>query len=155
MTSTDPLPRLSLGTLESAASVGGAVQPPAVDPRTTGVGIVHLGVGAFHRAHQAVFTEEAAAAAGEDGWGILGVTGRSPRVAEQLGPQDGLYGVLTKGRETTSMRLIGSMRGAAALSSDSERVLAAIAAPTTHIVSSTVSEKGYRRSPTGGPDVAM
>ncbi|WNB87399.1 mannitol dehydrogenase family protein [Cellulomonas sp. ATA003] len=155
------MPRLSLGTLESAgsaarpsgASADATVQPPAVDPRTTGIGIVHLGVGAFHRAHQAVFTEEAAAAAGEDRWGILGVTGRSPRVAEQLAPQDGLYGVLTKGRESTSLRVIGSMRGAASLGDESERVLTAIAAPTTHIVSSTVSEKGYRRNAAGGPDL--
>ena len=156
MTSPDALPRLSLQTLDSAASSPhrADVRPPAVDPRTTGTGIVHLGVGAFHRAHQAVFTEEAAAAAGEDRWGILGVTGRSARVAEQLVPQDGLYGVLTKGRESTSLRVIGSMRGAASLVDDSDRVLAAIAAPSTHVVSSTVSEKGYRRSPSGGPDLA-
>jgi fructuronate reductase len=151
MTVPSPLPRLSLATLDA---VGGDVQRPSVDPRSTTVGVVHLGVGAFHRAHQAVFTEEAAAAAGEDHWGVLGVTGRSPRVAEQLTPQDGLYGVLTKGRTTTSLRIIGSMRGAAALGTESERVLDAIAAPTTHVVSSTVSEKGYRRSPSGGADVA-
>jgi fructuronate reductase len=145
------LPRLSVATLDA---LGAEVQRPSVDPRSTTVGVVHLGVGAFHRAHQAVFTEEAAAAAGEDRWGILGVTGRSPRVAEQLVAQDGLYGVLTKGRTTTSLRVIGSMRGAAALGAESERVLDAVAAPTTHIVSSTVSEKGYRRSPSGGADVA-
>lgn len=112
MTFPADLPRLSLSTLDS---VGAAVERPSVDPRATSVGVVHLGVGAFHRAHQAVFIEEAAAVAGEDHWGILGVTGRSPRVGEQLAPQDGLYGVLTKGRETTSLRVIGSMRGAAAL----------------------------------------
>ncbi|WP_298454723.1 mannitol dehydrogenase family protein [uncultured Cellulomonas sp.] len=153
MTSPDALPRLSLSTLDAAAPTAD-VRPPAVDPRSTSVGIVHLGVGAFHRAHQAVFTEEAAAAAGENRWGILGVTGRSARVAEQLRPQDGLYGVLTKGRESTSLRVIGSMRGAASLVDDAERVLSAIAAPGTHIVSSTVSEKGYRRAPAGGPDLA-
>jgi fructuronate reductase len=153
VTSPTPLPRLSLPTLDSLPT-GDAVHGPAVDPRAATVGIVHLGVGAFHRAHQAVFTEDAAAAAGESTWGILGVTGRSPRVAEQLAAQDGLYGVLTKGRATTSLRVIGSMRGAAGLTTESERVLDAIAAPTTHIVSSTVSEKGYRRAASGGPDVA-
>lgn len=132
----------------------GEVRGPAVDPAATTVGIVHLGVGAFHRAHQAVFTEDAAAATGESGWGILGVTQRSARVAEQLAPQDGLYGVLTKGRESTSLRVIGSMRGAAFLAGDSALVLEAIAAPTTHVVSSTVSEKGYRRLPSGDPDLA-
>ncbi|GAA2720283.1 mannitol dehydrogenase family protein [Cellulomonas aerilata] len=153
MTTPDSLPRLSLATL-GLLPTGDAVHGPSVDPRAATVGIVHLGVGAFHRAHQAVFTEEAAAAADETTWGILGVTGRSPRVAEQLVPQDGLYGVLTKGRGTTSLRVVGSMRGAASLTGDSERVLAAIAAPSTHIVSSTVSEKGYRRAATGNSDVA-
>ena len=48
------------------------------------VGILHLGIGAFHRAHQAVFTEDAAVAAGEPGWGICGVTQRSAAVVDQL-----------------------------------------------------------------------
>jgi fructuronate reductase len=43
---------------------------PRIDPRDVSVGIVHLGVGAFHRAHQAVFTEDAMAATGEPGWGV-------------------------------------------------------------------------------------
>lgn len=145
------VPRLSLATLDARRD-GPDVRGPAVDPREATVGIVHLGVGAFHRAHQAVFTEDAAAATGETAWGILGVTMRSARVAEQLAPQDGLYSVLTKGRETTSVRVIGSMRGTAFLQADAD-VLAAIAAPSTHIVSSTVSEKGYRRTPSGGPDL--
>ena len=151
------LPRLNRATLASrnlpAPGDGDAVVGPAVDPRATSIGIVHLGLGAFLRAHQAVFTEDAAAAAGEDHWGILGVTQRSPRVAEQLRPQDGLYSVLTKGRTSTSLRVIGSMRGAAFLQDESNTVLDAIAAPSTAIVSSTVSEKGYRRAPDGRPDL--
>jgi fructuronate reductase len=142
------LPRLSL------AAPGPAALGPAVDPLTTGVGIVHLGVGAFHRAHQAVFTEDAAAAAGDDRWGIMGVSQRSARVVEQLRPQDGLYGVLTKGSRETSLRIIGSMRDVAFLRSESQRVLAAIAAPTTHVVTLTVSEKGYRRAASAALDLA-
>lgn len=151
------LPRLDLATLAGrdlpAPGSGAAVVGPAVDPRATTVGIVHLGLGAFHRAHQAVFTEDAAAAGGEDRWGILGVTQRSPRVAQQLVPQDGLFSVLTKGRTDSSLRVIGSMRGAAFLRDESRRVLEAIAAPTTTIVSTTVSEKGYRRASHGGLDL--
>ncbi|WP_182112208.1 MULTISPECIES: mannitol dehydrogenase family protein [unclassified Actinotalea] len=144
--------RLSKATL---ASVAGRpdVRGPAVDPGAATVGVVHLGVGAFHRAHQAVFTEDAAAAAGEDRWGIFGVTPRSRRVADQLVPQDGLYSVLTKGADSTSMRVIGSMRDVAHLGSRTPDVLAAIAAPTTHVVSSTVSEKGYHRAPDGRLDL--
>ena len=145
--------RLTLATLRAAAGRPG-VTGPAVDPRATRVGVVHLGVGAFHRAHQAVFTEDAAAATGEDHWGILGVSQRTATVVDQLVPQDCLYGVLTKGRRETSLRLVGSMRGAAFLRDETARVLAAVAAPTTHVVTLTVSEKGYRRSPTGGPDLA-
>lgn len=150
---TVSVPRLSLRTLDAHQSYGPGVEGPAADPRSTTIGIVHLGVGAFHRAHQAVFTEDAAAATGDSSWGILGVTQRSPRVVEQLRPQDGLYGVLTKGRGSTSLRVIGSMRGIAFLRTE-VGVLEAVAAPTTHIVSSTVSEKGYRRSIAGGPDLA-
>ena len=110
---------------------------------------MHLGLGAFHRAHQAVFTEDAAAATGENGWGILGVTQRSARVVEQLAPQDGLYGVLTKGTDETSLRIVGSLRDVAFPGTDTARVLATIAAPTTHVVTLTVTEKGYRRAADG------
>ena len=79
-------PRLGLATLERLPP-GVA---PRVDPCALPVGIVHLGIGAFHRAHQAVYTEDAIAAQRGD-WGICAVTQRSPTVVEQLRPQDGLY----------------------------------------------------------------
>ncbi|MDT4957794.1 MAG: fructuronate reductase, partial [Pseudonocardiales bacterium] len=53
---------------------------PLVDPREVSLGIVHLGIGAFHRAHQAVFTEAAMAATGDLGWGVCGVSQRSRTV---------------------------------------------------------------------------
>jgi fructuronate reductase len=56
---------------------------PLVDPGAVGAGIVHIGLGAFHRAHQAVYTEEAIAAAGGD-WGIVGVAPHSPDVVTAL-----------------------------------------------------------------------
>ena len=68
-------------------------------------GIVHLGIGAFHRAHQAVYTEDAG-----DGWGICGITQRSAAVAELLAPQDGLYSVLERGPDGASARVIGAVR---------------------------------------------
>ena len=153
MTATAGAPRLSRATL-SGTRLPSGVQPPAVDPADVSVGLVHLGLGAFHRAHQAVFTEDAAAATGENGWGILGVTQRSARVVEQLAPQDGLYGVLTKGTTETSLRLVGSLRDVAFPGTDTPRVLTTIAAPTTHVVTLTVTEKGYRRAADGRPDLA-
>jgi fructuronate reductase len=150
------LSRLSLPTWsERAASplpVG--VTGPAVDPRELTIGQVHLGLGAFHRAHQEVFTEDAIAASGDTRWGVLGVTQRSPRVVGQLDPQDDLYGVLTLGAHETSLRVVGSLRGTAFPGTDTPRVVAALAAPTTHVVTLTVTEKGYRRTASGRVDLA-
>lgn len=151
-TSGDPT-RLSFSTLGRVAGRPG-VRGPSPDPRSLDIGIVHLGLGAFHRAHQAVLTEDAAAASDETRWGILGVTQRSPRVAEQLAPQDGLYGVLTAGRTETSLRVIGSLREVAFPGTQTATVLERIAAPTTHVVSLTVTEKGYRRTASGTLDLA-
>lgn len=153
MTAGSGVPRLSRATL-SRSGLPSGVQAPAVDPADVSVGLVHLGLGAFHRAHQAVFTEDAAAASGENRWGILGVTQRSARVVEQLAPQDGLYGVLTKGATETSLRLVGSLRDVAFPGTDTPRVLTAMSAPTTHVVTLTVTEKGYRRAADGRPDLA-
>ena len=126
------------------------VEPPRVDPRAVSIGIVHLGIGAFHRAHQAVFTEDAAAATGETRWGILGVTGRSDAVVRQLVPQDGLFGVLTKGIESTELRLLGSVADVAWPGSRTADIVRALAAPTTHVVTLTMTEKGYMRASGGG-----
>src|SRR5439155_14985157 len=82
---------------------------PRVDPRSLAVGIVHLGIGAFHRAHQAQLTEDAVAAAGGD-WGICGVSQRSRTVVDQLAPQDGLYTVLARGPDGVDARVVGTVR---------------------------------------------
>ncbi|MET0788143.1 MAG: mannitol dehydrogenase family protein [Cellulomonas sp.] len=154
MTGADA-PRLSRAALRTLDPrlLAPTVRLPVLDPGAVSIGIVHLGLGAFHRAHQAVFTEDAAAATGELGWGILGVTQRSARVVEQLAPQDGLYGVLTKGTHERSLRLVASLRGVAFPGTDTARVLKTVAAPTTHVVTLTVTEKGYRRAADGGPDL--
>src|SRR5690606_14246668 len=77
----------------SRARLGGlpaAVARPSYDPAAHAAGIVHIGVGAFHRAHQAVYTGAALAAAGGD-WRITGGSLRSTGIADALNPQDGLY----------------------------------------------------------------
>jgi fructuronate reductase len=105
------------------------------------VGIVHLGIGAFHRAHQAVYTEDAG-----DGWGICGITQRSATVAERLAPQDGLYSVLERGAGPASARVIGAVREVLTGEATAER----ITDPAVKIVSLTVTEKGYRHDPATG-----
>lgn len=151
------------GTTSPAATPADAARPrlrrdahPAFPPapvRPTQVGIVHLGIGAFHRAHQAVVTEDAARATGETCWGILGVTQRSASVRDQLRPQGGVYTVLTVGPDGASPRVVGSVTDVAWPAEETPRVLAALAAPTTHVVTLTVTEKGYARRADGRLDV--
>jgi fructuronate reductase len=149
------LQRLSIETLRAPGFPGGRVIVPGVDPRVTTIGIVHFGIGAFHRGHQAVFTEDAAAATGETGWGIFGVTGRTDAVVQQMRPQDCLYGVLNRGAAATTLRLIASVRDVAWPGRDSERVAEMLASPTTHIATLTITEKGYLRAPGGAVDLDL
>jgi fructuronate reductase len=138
--------RLNLATLPKAHA-------PAVDPRELTVGIVHLGLGAFHRAHQAVLTEQAALITGGTRWGICGVSQRSAAVRDQLAPQDSLYSVLTKGRESRSVQVIGSIREVLTAPEDPDAVVARIADPEVAVVTLTVTEKGYRAAAAGGLDL--
>ncbi len=126
---------------------------PPVPVRPTQVGIVHLGIGAFHRAHQAVVTEEAALATDDTRWGILGVTQRSATVRDQLRPQGGVYTVLTVGPDNASPRVVGSVVDVAWPAEETLRVLTTLAAPTTHVVTLTVTEKGYARGADGHLDL--
>lgn len=142
-------PRLGLDTL---LAVPPHVARPAFDPAALGVGIVHLGLGAFHRAHQAVYTDDAVAAAGGD-WGILGVSLRSAATPRTLARQDGLYTLETLERPQ-AYRVIGALRGAVAAADDPQRVLAAMASPCIHLITLTVTEKGYALRPDGGLDFA-
>lgn len=139
----------------AALSPGEAVTLSPLDPRTITIGIVHFGIGAFHRAHQAVYTEDAAATAGETRWGILGVTGRTDAVARQLVPQDCLYGVLVKGADETRLRLISSVRDVAWPGEDSGKVVDALASAATQLATLTITEKGYLRAAGGGMDLTI
>lgn len=111
------------------------------------MGIVHLGLGAFHRAHQAVYTQDALATGPESSWGICGVTQRSPAVAEALRPQDCLYSVLQRDADSTEVRVIGAVREALFAAEQADELASRLSSPTTHIVTLTVSEKGYRFDP--------
>ncbi len=138
--------RLSLSTLSSLAA---SVARPAYDPARITPGIVHLGVGAFHRAHQAVMTD-AVLAAGDTGWGIIAASLRSPDTRDALAPQDGLYSVATKASGGESLAVIGAIREIIVAPENPERLIAAMAAPAIRIVSLTVTEKGYCHDPATG-----
>jgi len=128
------------------------VARPAYDRLAQKRGIVHFGIGAFHRAHQAVYTDDAMAAGDRD-WGITGVSMRSPDVRDQLGPQDGLFTVAERSGAGTVTRLIGSVRSVIVAGESSEAVVAALASPETRIVTLTITEKGYRPSEASGTSI--
>ncbi|MBT2588520.1 mannitol dehydrogenase family protein [Arthrobacter sp. ISL-95] len=137
--------RLSDSTLASADGLESRLPRVSVKP-----GIVHLGLGAFARAHTAVFTEDAMLASGDFIWGIVGVTQRSDTVVQQLAPQDGLFTVAERGDNSAPLRVISSIVGAVSGRDNPEKVVEHIAAPTTSIVTLTITEKGYRMDPRTG-----
>jgi fructuronate reductase len=140
------MPKLSAATLEQ---VPPAVARPAYAIDALRTGIVHLGIGAFHRAHQAIYTDDAMASAG-GAWGICGVSLRSPDVRDRLMPQDGLYTAIEKSPAGVNRRIVGSVRDVLFLPAAQSDVLDWIVAPETKIVSLTVTEKGYCHSPATG-----
>ncbi|UKK83214.1 mannitol dehydrogenase family protein [Sphingopyxis sp. BSN-002] len=138
--------------LSAETPLPASVQAPGYDRGVQAAGIVHIGIGAFHRAHQAVYTDDAMAAGDRD-WGIVGVSLRSGDVASQLNPQDGLYSVSMRSAAGSELRLIGAVQKVLVAADDPQAVVDAIAAPTTHIVSFTVTEKGYLRGSDGALDL--
>jgi len=126
------------------------VRRPAFDPARLKSGIVHLGIGAFHRAHQAVFTQDAIENSGGD-WGIIGASLQRPDVPDALSRQDCLYTVESLG-SAAQYRVMGVIRQALFAPRDRQTLLAALAAPTTHAVTLTLSEKGYCLAADGSLD---
>ncbi|MDJ0921859.1 MAG: mannitol dehydrogenase family protein [Henriciella sp.] len=122
---------------------------PGYDRSAISSGIVHLGVGAFHRAHQAVYTDDAIAAEGGD-WGITGVSLRRPDMRDRLQPQDGLFVVEAREDQRRDRRLIGAMKSLLVAPENPDAVIAALADPGTQIITLTVTEKGYALNPDTG-----
>ena len=139
--------------LSADTPIPASVQTPGYGRAAQVAGIVHIGIGAFHRAHQAVYTDDAMRAGDRD-WAIIGVSLRSADVAAQLNPQDGLYTVSARGVAGSELRVVGAVQHVLVASENPQAVVDAIAAPTTHIVSFTVTEKGYLRRPDGSLDLA-
>lgn len=105
-----------------------------------GIGVVHFGPGAFHRAHQAWFLERLLAH--DRRWGICAVSLRNPDVRDALAAQDNLYTLAIHDR-AISHEVIGSIRELLVAPENPETVLARLSAPSTHVVTVTVTEKGY------------
>jgi mannitol 2-dehydrogenase len=132
-------------TLSTAALASLGVPVPRYDRSAVTPGIVHLGVGGFHRAHQAVYVDDLLDG-GATEWGICGV-GVLPgdvRMRDALAAQDHLFTVVVKHPDgTLEPRVVGSIVEFLFAPDDPEAVLERLAAPTTRVVSLTITEGGY------------
>ncbi|WEJ58280.1 mannitol dehydrogenase family protein [Devosia sp. FJ2-5-3] len=137
--------RLSPTTL-AGLTAGTAV--PRYDRASVTPGIVHLGIGAFHRAHMAVYVDDLLA--DDPSWGIVGASLRRPDTRDALEPQDGLYTIAVRDASGTRPRVIGSILSVMDANAEREDLLALMASPAIRIVSLTVTEKGYCHDPANG-----
>ena len=154
-----PPRRLSLSSLQG---IPHQVRRPAFDPALLQTGILHLGCGSFHRAHQAVLTQLAieaehgvsrrAAGRALPPWGIAACSLRSPDVAQALSEQDGLYTVLERGPERVGATVVGTLRHALYVPESLAWIDLAFRDPQIRIVSLTVTVGGYCSTPAGRLD---
>ncbi|TBL27711.1 mannitol dehydrogenase family protein, partial [Verrucosispora sp. SN26_14.1] len=137
--------RLDLGALRRLP----VQSRPLIRPGTVPAGVVHLGLGAFHRAHQAVYTEQALASAGGD-WGIVGVAPRNADLVRTLTAQDNLFSVSTLSADDQQTRVIGALADVRLAAADPGAIVALLADPAIRVVTLTVTEKAYQLDPAAG-----
>ncbi|SFB06354.1 fructuronate reductase [Collimonas sp. OK607] len=119
---------------------------PRYDRHQLSPGIVQLGLGAFHRAHAAVYTDRAIAS-GDQRWGIVGVSLRQADTRDALAPQDNLYTVVVRDADGERLHVVGALIASLLAPENPQAVLAAMTDPRCHVVSLTVTEKGYGHDP--------
>ena len=112
------------------------------DRRRAAAGVVHLGIGAFHRAHQAACFDSLNRH--DPRWAIRAASLRSTGVRDTLAPQDGLYSLVVREGAEERIRVIGAVREVLVAPEDPRALVEALAAPEVRIVTLTVTEKGYR-----------
>ena len=125
---------------------------PLLSPRLgkrPGIGIVHLGLGAFFRAHGVLYIAEAMSASGGD-WGIVGVSLMRPDLHDMLAPQGYAYSTVELGPEGESIRRVDAVQNVLVASESPADVLELMSDPKVRIVTLTVTEKGYCHSPSTG-----
>ncbi len=123
-------------------------QPLPYDRAAVTPGIVHLGIGAFHRAHMAAYVDDLLAR--DPRWGIVGASLRRPDTREALAPQDFLYTLAIRDASGTTTRTIGAVLDILDANTQRAELIALMADPRIRIVSLTVTEKGYCRDPATG-----
>ena len=122
--------------------VSKSVHTPAYSPTSAQPGVVHLGLGAFHRAHQAMVFDQLLRE-GDMRWGIHGVGMTQPGLVNKLRAQDGLYAVRVAGANGIEWHVPGALWQTSVATTERQHVLNAIAAPSTRWITLTVTEKGY------------
>lgn len=137
--------RLSTATLPHLPA---DVARPSYDRGAVRAGVVHLGIGAFHRAHQALVFDRALAAS-DRRWGITGASLRSPATRDAMAPQDNLYTLVERDGAGDRRRVIGAVLDTLVAPEDPAALVARLADAATHIVTLTVTEKGYRLDAAG------
>ena len=141
-----PLRQVNLARLPAS------IRRPQYDRQRLVPSVLHIGVGGFHRAHQAVYADDLAALSGDTAWGHCGVglLEQDARMRDVLRAQDGLYTVLTRAPGGDQARIVGSIVDFAYAPADREAVLARLASPQCRIVSLTITEGGYYRQDATG-----
>jgi len=142
----------TLAALADRASV------PAYDRGSVTPGVVHLGVGGFHRAHQALYLDRVMQETGDLSWGIsgVGVLAQDAAMQRALAAQDRLFTVVEKhgdGRE--ALRVVGALVEYLLAPDDPGAVVARLAAPSTRIVTLTITEGGYAVEPAASGPTAF
>jgi mannitol 2-dehydrogenase len=128
------------------ARLGAGVAVPQYDRSQVTAGIVHIGVGNFHRSHQAMYLDTLMNAGAALDWGIcgIGLQASNTRMRDALAAQDGLYTLVLRHSDGTwDPRVIGSIVEYLLAADDPEAAVEKLAAPATRIVSLTITEGGY------------
>lgn len=134
-----------------------SIRRPGYDRSRLRPGILHLGVGAFHRCHQADYTDDTLEASFGD-WGIVGVNLKPPAISAVLDEQDGFYCRELRDNGQVERRLIGSIVETISVLDDGYdehrltlgRAIARAASPDIRLINMTVTEKGYCHIPATG-----
>jgi mannitol 2-dehydrogenase len=142
---------------DSLAALPSHVETPRYDPKKLVSGVAHFGVGAFHRAHQAMALHELLNLNPRDSealkWGVcgIGLLKSDDQLCKQLRTQDHFYTLVNKGTDRTSRtRLIGSLTGYQLARESWQACIDTLASPNTRIVSFTITEGGYNKIPSTG-----
>ena len=130
------------------------VAVPSYDRSALAPGVVHISVGSFHRSHQAVYFDDLAQRGLGDGWGLTGVGLHRREMQDALAAQDGLYTVVSRGRDGDEARVVGVITNYLFAQDQPQAVLEALADDRTRLVTLTITAAAYKVDPETGEFLA-